>query len=235
MRYILIFTGIVSIVCVYGGVRLFWELAAHSPNISAAPGIVPADAVSVNQDTKRSSLPKHTDTQQVDPDAFYQTIIDNNIFRPLNWEPPQRVSAYALLGTAVTADGSSAKAYIQERKSDRFYAVSVGQQVGTMTVKTITPKQVTLTQNGKSLTFSMSNSQFLNSQGSRNMLPPQYNTTPYTTKAAPAINVTSNRSTKSTQQPDAASEWRKQLEQKAAKIRAERKRMMEYLQQHQSR
>ncbi len=233
MRSILIFTSIVSIVCVYGGVRLFWEPAAHSPNISASPRVVPTDTASVNRGTKRSRLLKHTETQQVDPDTFYQTIIDNNIFRPLNWEPPQRESAYTLLGTAIV-DGSNATAYIQERKSDRFYAVSVGQQVGAMTVKSIIPKRVTLTQNGESLTLAMSNSQFLNSRGSRSMPPRRENSASFTAKAAPPKNETA-RTTTATKQPNAANEWRKHLEEKAAKIRAERKRLTEYLQQHQSR
>lgn len=227
MRSILIFTVIVSIVCVYGGVRLFWKPDA-SPNI-------PAEAVLVKRDEKRERLSKQTDTQQVNLDAFYQTIIDNNIFRPLNWKPPQRESAYTLLGTAIAADGSSATAYIQERKSDRFYAVSVGDQVGEMTVNTITSKQVTLTQNDKSLTLAMSNSNFLNYRSSRNMSPRPDYTTPHTTNASPAKNITTDRPTTPSQKINAANEWRKQLEEKAAKIRAERKRMMEYLQQYQNR
>ncbi|RKU09692.1 hypothetical protein C6501_14915 [Candidatus Poribacteria bacterium] len=231
MRLILVFIGIVSIVCVYGGVRLFWKPAAHSSNIAASQSIVSDDAVSVSRTAKRPVLPKHTDTQQVDSEAFYQTIIDNNIFRPLNWDPPLRQSAYALLGTAIAADGSTATAYIQERKSDRFYAVSVGQQVGKMTVQTITAKQVTLTQNGESLTLAISSVPFLNPRGT----PIRDSTMSYITKAVPPKNETSKRSTKSTQQPNAASEWRKHLEEKAAKIRAERKRLTEYLQQHQRR
>ena len=126
MRSILIFTFIVSIVCIYGGVRLFWKPDA-SPN-------VPAEAALVKRDEKRARLSKQTDTQQVDPDAFYQTIIDNNIFRPLNWKPPQRESAYTLLGTAIAADGSTATAYIQERESKQFHAVTLGDQIGDMTV-----------------------------------------------------------------------------------------------------
>ncbi len=231
MRFILVFIGIVSIVCVYGGVRIFWKPAAHSSNISAAPRIVPNDAASVNRTTERSVLPKHTSTQQVDSEAFYQTIIDNNIFRPFNWEQPLRESAYLLLGTAIAADGSSATAYIQERKAVRFYAVSVGQQVGTAIVKSITAKRVTLTQNGESLTLTISSVPFLNPRGA----PFRDNTISYITKAVPPKNETPKRSTISTQQPNAASEWRKHLEEKAAKIRAERKRLTEYLKQHERR
>ncbi len=213
--------------CIYGGVRLFWKPDA-SPN-------VPAEAAPVKRDEKRARLSKQTNTQQVDPDAFYQTIIDNNIFRLLNWKPPQRESAYTLLGTAIAADGSTATAYIQERESNRFYAVSVGQQVGEMTVKTITPKRVTLTQNGKSLTLAMSNSNFLNYRSNQSMPPRQDYTTPRTTNASPAKSGTTDKPTTPSQKISAASEWRKQLEEKASKICAERKRMMEYLQQHQNR
>lgn len=230
MRHILIYIVIIFVVCVLGWGLLFW-IHGHSPNMSASPSTVPADVASVNQGTKRSALPKLTDTQKVDPDAFYQTIIDNNIFRPLDWEPVQHESTYRLLGTAIATDGSSAKAYIQERKSDRFYAVSVGEQVGKMTVKTITSKWVTLTQNGESLTLAISSVPFLNPSGN----PIRDSTMSYFTKAGPPKNDTSKRSTKPTQQSNAASEWRKHLEEKAAKIRAERKRMTEYLKQHQSR
>ena len=235
MRYILIFTGIVFIVCVYGGVRLFWELAAHSPNISAAPGIVPADAVSVNQDTKRLSLPKHADTQQVDPDAFYQTIIDNNIFRPPNWEPPQREAAYALLGTAITAEGSSAKAYIQEQKSDQFYTVAVGDQVGDATVQKINDKQVTLTnKKGDTLKLHLSGSRFLNPKRTRRTQSERsYESVPQIASAKTIE--TSQATSPEAKQQRMQEKLRERLKKRAEAIRSERNQMMERLQYLQQR
>ena len=230
MRYILIFTAILFMACVIGGLRLFWKPENTSGTFNS-DHFVSTESTTTNLDTKRSDLSKYTETQYTDPEAFYQTIIDNNIFRSLNWEPPQRISAYTLLGTTIATDSSSAEAYITERKSNQFYAVSVGQQVGEMTVKTIIPKSVTLGQNGELLTLSMSNSQFLNSRGSRSMPPNRDDISPRTTIAVPTKNQTSH-ATNVTMKSNAANEWRKHLEEKAAKIRAERKRLTEYLKQH---
>ena len=162
MRHILIFSAFLFMACVIGGLGSFW-MPENTSGTFNSDRHVSTESTVASVDTKRSDSSKHTETQYMDPKAFYQTIIDNNIFRPLNWEPPQRASAYTLLGTAIATDSSNTEAYIQERKSNQFYAVSLGQQVGKMTVETIAPKQVTLTQNGESLVLSMSSSQFLNS------------------------------------------------------------------------
>lgn len=233
MRYILIFAAILLMACVIGGLGLFWKPANTSGTFNS-DRFVSTESTAAILDTKRSDISKHTETQYTDPETFYQTIIDNNIFRPLNWEPPQRISAYTLLGTTIATDSSSAEAYITERKSNQFYAVSVDQQVGEMIVKTITPKSVTLIQNGEVLTLSMSSSQFLNYRGSRSMPPNRDDIAPHTTIAVPIKNQTSH-ATNVTTKPNAANEWRKHLEEKVAKIRAERKRLTEYLKQHQSR
>ncbi len=233
MRYILIFTLIVFIACVIVGLLIFWK-PANTSNISKSERIVFTDKPTANLDTKRLNYPKNIDTQYTDIDAFYQTIIDNNIFRPLNWEPPLREFAYILLGTFIAADGSSATAYIQERKSNRFYAVSVGQQVGEMTVKTIAPKRVTFTQNGESLTLAMNNSQFLNSRGSRSMSPLRDKITPRITKTSPTINITDLAPSLEVEQIHTQEERRKHFKEKVEAIRSERIRMMgrlQYLQQ----
>ena len=203
MRYILILIGIL---CAYGVVLLFWY-AEHPSGTLESDHIVSTDAADL--DTREVVPPKHTETQYTDPEAFYQIIIDNNIFRPLNWEPPPRESAYVLLGTAIAADGSPATAYIQEHKSNLFYAVSVGQQVGEMTVKTITPKRVILTQNGESLTLAMSNRIFLNYRSSQSMPQRRDDTTQRTTNPSHAKNETTDSPVTPAQKISAASEWRK--------------------------
>lgn len=225
MKHLLLSLGIIAVVCVFGGLLLL-RLPINNPAISASSPIVSTSAVPVNQRVERDESSASPQGYPVDPDAFYQTIIDNNIFRPLNWEPPQRVSAYTLLGTAIATDGSSAVAYIQERESDQFYAVSVGQQVGKMTVGTIAPKRVTLTQNGVSLMLCLRRVPFLNPHSTRG--------TP--TREPPPLAVTMKKETPRTvtaeEIPDAAREWRKTLEERAAKIRAERERMRAFLQQY---
>ena len=226
MKFILLSIAIGAVVGVFGGVLLF-RSPADNPPLSVSSPSVPSIAP-VDQGTKRGEAAVRLEPP-MDIDAYYQTIIDRNIFRPLNWEPPQRVSRYTLLGTTIATDGSSAEAYIQERESNQFYTVSVGQQVGKMTVRTITPKRVTLTQNGKSLTLTLGRVRFLNPRPSR-VFPMQENLPPPVAKKKETpLTVTAK------DPPDTAREWRKALEEKAANIRAERKQMQELLQAYEKR
>ena len=218
MKSALICTAMLLIAGDLSGIWIFGK-RGHTPHSKYAR-FVYVDVEPENVDTQ---LPE---TQHSDPEAFYQTIIDSNIFRPLNWEPPHRESDYRLLGTILAADGHQGTAYIQDLKSETLNTVSVGQKIGTMTVKFITPKQVTLTQNGKTLILSMRNSPFLNSRNTRSMPPP-------ITTAGPRKDETHTITRTTGKQQYAPSEWKKHLQEKAAKIRAERKRLTEYLQQHQ--
>lgn len=85
-------------------------------------------------------------TQKVDLDAYYyQIIIDNNIFRPLNYKPPQREQGYTLLGTTIATNSNTGTAYILERKPPgQLHKVKVGDALGESIVQKITPKRVTL-------------------------------------------------------------------------------------------
>ena len=42
-----------------------------------------------------------------DSEAFYRTIIENNLFRPLGWTPPRPIEPYRLLGTILPRDGNT--------------------------------------------------------------------------------------------------------------------------------
>lgn len=53
--------------------------------------------------------------------AFYRTIVENNIFRPLGWTPPNPTPVYRLLGTVISTDGTSGQAILQEIVSSRLY------------------------------------------------------------------------------------------------------------------
>ena len=219
----LLFLAIFSGVCVFGGV-LFFRFFAAGPVISASPpgmstsgGAVSSASVGPGADRVVSTV--CTDRQSADLDAFYQTIIDNNLFRPLNWEPPLRDSAYLLLGTIIASDGSRAKAYIQARESEQFYAVSVGQQVGEMTVQTIAEHRVTLLKRGQQVTLFLNRSLFLNPRPTRS-----------DSARVPPLSVVSATDTAGT-----ARERRKALEERVLKIRAERKRLRDFLQQYEKR
>ncbi len=238
MRSILIFTFIVSIVCVFGGVWLFWKPDAQSPDTSITSPNIPAEATLVKQDERRARFSKQTDIQQVDPDAFYQTIIDNNIFRPLNWEPPQRESAYTLLGTAIAADGSSATAYIQESESNQFHDVNLSDQIGDMTVQEITEKRTTLiTKKGEPLKLSLNGSQFLNprrTQFSRSYAPPLQVVNTKMNKTIPENKYRKGTATK-TEQPRVYEEGLERLRKRSNEIQTQRMQMMNKLKHLQQR
>ena len=93
--------------------------------------------------------------------AFYKVIIDNNLFRPLGWTPPNNEPAYNLVGTAVDADGVIAQATLLEKRSNRYHFVTIGEKLGDTTVKDIQAKQVVLEKGGKPITLKTETLQFL--------------------------------------------------------------------------
>lgn len=93
--------------------------------------------------------------------AFYKVIIDNNLFRPLGWTPPNNEPAYSLVGTAVDAGGVIAQATLLEKRSNRYHFVTIGEKLGDITVKDIQAKQVVLEKDGKPITLKTETLQFL--------------------------------------------------------------------------
>jgi len=171
--------------------------------------------------------------------AFYKVIIDNNLFRPLNWEPLQSESAYMLLGTAIVTDGSEATAYIQERESGQFHAVTLGDPIGTVTVEEIAPKRVTLiTEQGDTLTLDFAGFRFLNPRRSRSPSIQRDDRPPQRANRTEKRTVTKDKSRK-TSAPEMKPQYGHEgpieyLRQQAEEIRSERRRMQErlrYLQQ----
>ena len=101
--------------------------------------------------------------------AFYKVIIDNNLFRPLGWTPPNNEPAYSLVGTAVHPDGVIAQATLLEKRSNRYHFVTIGEKLGDITVKDIQAKQVVLEKDGEPITLKTEALQFLTTKrgGSR--------------------------------------------------------------------
>ncbi|MYK16948.1 hypothetical protein F4055_02105 [Candidatus Poribacteria bacterium] len=93
--------------------------------------------------------------------AFYKVIIDNNLFRPLGWTPPNNEPAYSLVGTAVHPDGVIAQATLLEKRSNRYHFVTIGEKLGDITVKDIQAKQVVLEKDGEPITLKTEALQFL--------------------------------------------------------------------------
>lgn len=50
-------------------------------------------------------------------DAYYQFVIDNNIFRPLGWKPTKKPPNYSLIGTAVSENTEESQAFIVNRQT----------------------------------------------------------------------------------------------------------------------
>ena len=92
-------------------------------------------------------------------EVFYQRIIDNNIFRPLGWQPEKVIFPYKLVGTMIyTNEKKKSTAIIQETTVDaaeKIYFVSTGDMIGNITVIDIQSKQVTLEKVNKKITLNI--------------------------------------------------------------------------------
>ena len=78
---------------------------------------------------------------------YYDTIIDNNIFRELGWHPPKSVFPYQLIGIISYTNLNKKKttAIIQQNTAQkRIYYVSPGDILEDFTVINIQPKKVIL-------------------------------------------------------------------------------------------
>lgn len=138
---------ILAMVCV-----CFWRFMMPPSARGVQPGKVASRFISELDGTpKVPSTPAKQVTAPNDGTNFYQVIIDNNLFRPLNWTPPKQQSDYTLIGTAVTTNPEDTKAIIFERRSNRLYTVKVGDTLGDASVKEIQSKQVTLQASGKNI------------------------------------------------------------------------------------
>ncbi len=93
--------------------------------------------------------------------AFYQVIIDNNLFRPLGWVPRKVEPEYSLIGTVIDESNAIAQAIILEKRSNRYSVLSVGESLGDVTVKDIQSKTVILDKAGKQMRLSGGGLQFL--------------------------------------------------------------------------
>ena len=94
-------------------------------------------------------------------EAFYKTIIDNNLFRPLGWTPPKNEPEYSLIGTAVDSNGVISQATLLERRSNRYHFVTIGTELDGMTVKEIQAKKVIIDKAGETVTLNTGSLQLL--------------------------------------------------------------------------
>jgi hypothetical protein len=88
-------------------------------------------------------------------EAFYRTIIDNNLFRPLGWTPPRPVEPYRLVGTRIGRDDNTpAQAILEKTGSHSPLIVSIGDMLDASTeVVGVAGKSVVLETAGKKRTL----------------------------------------------------------------------------------
>ena len=144
-----------TIVCISIGGLLLWFLLTQP---TAAP-IPKENRVSEKQGTLAARSPHvHRipdtlmDFQKTD---FYRTIVDNNLFRPLGWTPPDPQPTYRLLGTLLPrSENTPPKAIIQSTAGNTLHIVTTGEQLDASTeVVSIGSKQVVLETDGKQRTL----------------------------------------------------------------------------------
>ncbi len=113
---------------------------------------------------------KRVNRKQVEARAsggdFYRVIIENNLFRPLGWQRPNRDPEYALVATWIGTRGTVAKALVMERKSSQLYYVAQGEKVGDAIVENIAANQVSLKASDDIVTLKAESMQFLSGSGS---------------------------------------------------------------------
>lgn len=106
---------------------------------------------------------------------FYQPIVENNLFRPLGWRKPDDEPQYTLVGTLIESKNQRAKAFLIERRSNRYYPVSVGEKVGDAVVESIKPNEVSLSEDGKTVTLRANSNRFLDTSAESNRGRTQFN------------------------------------------------------------
>lgn len=106
---------------------------------------------------------------------FYKVIVDNNLFRPLGYRPPNRGPAFQLIATRIYRETNVREALIQNNTNRQLHYVRVGDEFAGAKVKKIEPFKVTLFHNGKSQELSIPRGNLIG--GSRSARP-QMNQSP---------------------------------------------------------
>ena len=120
------------------------------------------------QDNEHDTNPERTDSrghwnkEKGTEQDFYSVIVENNLFRPLGWQAPNRKPKYVLVATLIESHGRMAKALLIESRSNETYYVTTGEKVEDATVEMIESRQVHLNISGEILTLRAPAIRFLN-------------------------------------------------------------------------
>lgn len=164
---------VVGLLLVYG-VKLQAQNRPNRDAIMANMGEMNADRSSRmtqfrnrQQGPNRGSQDSSNKEETKESPDYYRTIVDNNIFRPLGWRPPNKEPEYKFIGTYVDdKNGVELEASLRENRSGNFYMVTIGDKVGDTVVKEISEKEIVLDKDGETITLRRGNMQFLKAGGS---------------------------------------------------------------------
>ena len=158
VKALIIGISIMGIIIIIG-----WNLYEEN-NQNNLPLVEKSNVNNPQQKAKSSQNKKRvgkTDNIPGTPEAYYQVIIDNNLFRPLGWQPETPQPKYMLIGTAIATDTTqNTKAFIVERQSSQLHIVRVNDQIGEQLVKRIEAKQVILQGGDQEITLKLEHAPF---------------------------------------------------------------------------
>lgn len=149
---------IISIATVCVLILILLTQTAAQPNSKEIRALQDQQTVVRSRSTQTRKLETSKKFQKSD---FYQTIIDNNLFRPLGWRPPRPREPYRLIGTILPTDGEP-QAIFQTTVGKKLHIVSTGEKLDADTTLTAVEQlQVTLSTKGKHRTLRLSTSRWL--------------------------------------------------------------------------
>ena len=137
LRMLCLFSILLLLLC---AIRFHIEPAATATPHADAP---------IPRTSLRPDKTKPTDTT---PATFYQTIIDNNIFRPIGWTKPVSRPQFKLIATITGIKNAPPNALILHKNT--LHTLTIGETLGKETTLTdVKPKHVTLLQNKQKTTL----------------------------------------------------------------------------------
>ena len=113
------------------------------------------------ESSQNENIEGKTDNVPTTLDAYYQIIIDNNLFRPLGWQPEEPQPKYMLEGTLIAENTTQhTKAFILERQSGKLHIVKVNDWIGELMVKGIEAKKVILQEGDQEIILQIKHTPF---------------------------------------------------------------------------
>lgn len=158
VKILIIGISIMGIIVIIGGHLYEENNQSQQPLVEKNKVIKPQQKAKSPQN---KNMEGKTDSTPGTPEAFYQTIIDNNLFRPLGWQPETPQPKYMLIGTAIAKNTAQhTEAFIVERQSGQLHIVRVNEQIGEQMVKGIEARKVILQEGDQEIILQREHSLF---------------------------------------------------------------------------